>query len=257
MSKDLILAIEEGSDFEDVNPKINCKLCILVFGCVVVEKYKDDIDGIINTWGIKCDELEVPYFIFVGKNIAEYENNKHFVALEDKGVIDDYNSAAYKQYLGMQWILSRYDPEFLYIIGSDTYVNVEEMLKVVNSYNPENLFFIGNGMYMCHIIEYNIHMHPGGAGFILSRKALEVLKPYLYKFQERWVKIIDIYYLYDKRYIPACDVSMALMCYLKSISIAIEPRMFEYKDRGADFNNFISIHHMHKEDMINLFQKYK
>jgi hypothetical protein len=259
MSKNLLLVTEEGLEFENILPKIKCKLCILIFGCVVIDKYKEDIDGIVNTWGTKCDDFQVPYFIFVGKNVKEYENNEHVVTLDNKGVEDDYKSASYKQYLGIEWILSRYDPEFLYIAGSDVYVNVEEMLKVINNYNSSSAFFIGNGLYVCQILEYNIHIHPGGAGIILSRKTMEILKPYLYKFQERWNKVIKQYYSYDenacKLYTSACDVSLALMCYLKGVSLSIEPRMFHHKDMGADFNNFISIHQMRKPDMLKIFKK--
>jgi hypothetical protein len=252
-SKELLLTTEQGTEFEDEIEKVKCKLCILVFGCVVIDKYKEEVDGIISSWGINCDELEVPYFIFVGKNHEEFESNKHIISLESKGVIDDYTSASFKQYLGIQWILSKYEPEFLYITGSDIYVNVEEMLKVINNYDPNVSLFIGNGLYMCRIFEYDFQIHCGGAGFILSRNTINTIKPHLYKFQERWLSIVTQFPHYNM-YIPACDVSMSLLCYLKEIYLTFEPRMFEYKD-PAHFNNFVCIHQIKKEDMLNIFKK--
>lgn len=253
MSKEVILITEEEREFEDELHKVKCKLCILVFGCAIVDKYKEEIDGIINTWGTNCDELEVPYFIFVGKNIDEYKDNKHIVSLESKGVIDDYISASFKQYLGIQWILSKYDPEFLYIAGSDIYVNVKEMINVVNKYDSNVSLFIGNGIYMCRIFEYNFQIHCGGAGFILSNKTIETIKPHLYKFQERWLRLVTPIPCYSM-YIPACDVSMSLLCYLKGIGLTFERRMFEYKDPN-NFNNYVSLHQMKKEDMLNIYNK--
>jgi hypothetical protein len=43
MSKEVILITEEGREFEDELHKVKCKLCILVFGCAIVDKYKEEI----------------------------------------------------------------------------------------------------------------------------------------------------------------------------------------------------------------------
>ena len=252
MTKDLFLTIKEGKEFVDILPKIKCKLCILVFGCVTIDKYRSQIDGILSTWAIKCDSLDIPYFIFVGQNLEEYETNQHFISLKYKGVEDDYNSAAYKQYLGIQWIMSRYDTEFLYIIGSDTYVNVDNLYKTVNKYNCEENLFIGNGKYMALILEHKFQIHTGGSGFILTKKSLEILKPYFYKFQERWTDIINACYPPNScGWIPACDVSISLLCYLLKIRLVLEFTLYDIKSE-AKRDDFISIHGVEKEEMIEL-----
>lgn len=245
--KDIFLSEYEELD-SNIN-KIKCKLCILVFGCVTVEKYKNETDGILQTWGKMCDLNNVPYHIFVGKNIDEYKDNKHIVSLEDKGVKDDYLSASYKHYIGMQWLLSRYDPDFMCIVGNDTWVSSDNMLKFLNNFLPENPVFIGNGIWTSNIYGHTFVMHPGGAGYVLSKKALEMIKPYLYKFQDNWVNIMRNH----KQYLPACDVSLSLICYILQIPIIKESRMYENIRDATDFDNILTAHNMPKKECLDYY----
>lgn len=251
MLKDYLLQIEEGQEFQEELLKIKCNVCILIFGCVIIEKYKDEIDGILNTWGKTCDSLNIPYFIFIGKNIEEFKNNEHFIELDYKDVKDDYLSASYKQYLGIQWIMSKYDPNFLYIIGSDTYVNIEEFLLTLSKYVPNEASIIGNAHYKIRVTEFVFFLHTGGAGIILSRESLNILKPYFYKFQERWTNIITYTYGKDNNYIAACDVSLVLLCEFKNIISHKELKMHENREH-IDPNNFICSHFMKKKHMLEM-----
>lgn len=253
--KNIFLQEYEELDSNINTDKIKCKLCILVFGCVTVEKYKNDTDGILQTWGQLCDLNNVPYHIFVGKNIDEYKDNKHIVSLDDKGVKDDYLSASYKHYIGMQWLLSKYDPDFMCIVGNDTWVSCENMLKFLNNFLPENPICIGNGKWTSNVYGHNFLMHPGGAGYILSKKALEMIKPYLYKFQDNWVNLMR----HHTHYLPACDVSLSLICYILRIPLIKEPRMYEdlYIRETTDFDNILTSHCMHKQECLDYYEYLK
>jgi len=243
-------------EYEDEKEKINCKLCILVFACAIVEKYKTQIDGILQTWGLLCDKENIPFFIFVGKNIDEYKDNTHIVSLEDKGVKDDYLSASYKQYIGMQWILSRYDPEFLCIVGSDTWVSGINMLNMLKSFDCNQAVYIGRGLYVCNILRKTIHMHSGGAGMVISREGLKRLRPYLYGVQKKWIELISKYYYPLHIYIPACDVSLSLLCNLLEMKLHIEFKMYEhnFKTQTDDYDNVITSHLMGLEECLEYYE---
>lgn len=234
-------------------------LCILVFGCAILPKYKDEIDGILQTWGKLCDKYNVPYYIFVGQNIEEYKENIHIVSLSDKNVKDDYLSASYKQYIGMQWILSRYDPDFMCIVGSDTWISPNNMLKLISKFNPDIPYYIGRALYICMIVDITVRIHTGGAGIILSRKALDMLTPYLFNIQSKWTEIADKYYGVGNKYTPSCDVSMALLCHLLKFQVEMDFNMYHNKfDTEVElysekYNNIITSHFMGKEDCIKYY----
>jgi len=47
--------------------RVKCRLCILIFGCLSVRAYKDQVDNIFKTWATVCDQLKVPLKVFVAR----------------------------------------------------------------------------------------------------------------------------------------------------------------------------------------------
>ena len=142
----------------------------------------------------------------------DYASNPNVISLEHMDVREDHESAAFKQYLGIQWIMANYDPDFLYVAGSDVHVNVPNMLRLVDQFNPTFPFYIGNAGLIDNCLNSNVLLHDGGPGFILTSETLKRMKPHLNGFQERWIKLINIWYPHHPAYRSACDVSMAILC---------------------------------------------
>ena len=252
---DILLTSSNTKYFENILNKKKCKLCILIFGCAVVPEYKEQIDNILETWGKDCDKNDVPFFVFIGKNIDEYKKNEHIISLENQNVKDDYNSAAFKQYIGMQWILSRYDTEFLFIAGSDTYPNSTGLLNLLENFNCDNSEYIGDGVFTCQVFNHKIQMHSGAAGFILSRAALNIIEPYLYQFNDRWQHLITSWYGPDSLYMPACDVSIALFAFIKGVTFVRRDGFHDLQWHACpNINNIVSCHHMKKKECLDYYE---
>jgi len=211
-----------GTEFVQQSHRTACRVCVLIFGCAVIPRYQQQIDVLLDSWGVMADRLGIPFYIFVGQSIPAYQNNPHVVALASRGVKDDHQSAAFKQYVGLQWILAHHEPDFVFIAGSDIYLDCHNLLQVVSQFDPVAPFYIGDDSFFNDIFNLNFRFHDGGPGVILSKGALNVMSPYLYQFQERWNQLIDEWYPAWPHYKDACDLSVGLLSlYLKIISVRV------------------------------------
>lgn len=193
--------------------RIKARLVILIYGCVTIEKYANIVRGICETWGLDCDKHNIPYFIFVGKITEEFQDNKHVISLEHKGVIDDYLSATDKHYLGLEWVIENYDADFIYI-GGDVYINTSNLLSLVNQFDPRQPFYIGDGRYRVDILGNNSNIHDGGPGYIITSNLSNKLYPYLSTIKQKWISILNKSHSKEmiEWFSPACDVSMTFLC---------------------------------------------
>jgi hypothetical protein len=201
--------------FNSTSTRPKVRLVILIYGCVIVEKYANIVRGIGETWGLDCDKHNIPYFIFVGKTTEEFKDNKHIISLEHKDVIDDYQSATDKHYLGLEWIIENYDTDFIYI-GGDVYINTTNMLSLINQFNPKHPFFIGDSRYNVNILGNDSFIHDGGPGYIITSELANRIYPYLSTIKQQWIHILNksnTKYIIDW-FSPACDVSMTFLCQL-------------------------------------------
>lgn len=181
------------------------RLIICVFGCITIEKYRNQIKKIKDTYektGNENEHIKILYFL--GEKKYEDYHDTNFIYLD--GVSDDYMSASYKQNLGLKYIYENYKPEFVLCCGSDTFINIPKLLTYLDEFNPcDNLYIGGHG---CHrsigIKTYYFH---SGAGFILSNECLKHMYPFLNNLTDDWKNICknnNVEYL-----TPACDVAIS------------------------------------------------
>src|SRR5579864_507725 len=98
-------------------------LVICVFGCVTIEKYKQELLKIVETWGKHAKERNVKVLYFLGEEQMDMTGKDHgsnlgvsdaigenFIYM--KGVTNDKLSASYKQNLGLKYIYEKYNPAF-------------------------------------------------------------------------------------------------------------------------------------------------
>lgn len=203
---------------------MSIKIAICVFGCITNHKYCMQILKIQNTWGKRCEEKwHVPVYYFLGEErmpgISENPDGiihptTRFVYLD--GVKNDYQSASYKQNLGIKYIMDHHpDLDFIYVCGTDTYVNIDRMLSFLEFFDPEEKLYIGghrNGTRLPQEIlpkgeDNDMPFFFGGAGFVLSKSMLKELYPYLNKMTEDWISMSNKYDRDDLR--NSCDVTIA------------------------------------------------
>ncbi len=223
--------INKISNYNNNNTENLYDLIICVFGCVTIDKYKKQVEKINETWGYESlqypGKVKLLYFLGEEKTNLRGEN---YIYLPD--VKNDYFSASYKQSLGLKYIKEKYNCKFVYICGTDTYVNIPKMLMFIQDYDyNDNLYIGGHGSYHNNFIQNNFYFHDGGAGFIITKDCLNKLYPYLNDMNSIWEKMC----IEKKRtdYVPACDV--AISYYLQKI---INSRLIKVSSYIFCGNNF-------------------
>jgi hypothetical protein len=183
----------------ELKPKY--KLIVNIFACATVEKYKQEIVKINETWGKKAEENGIKILFFLGEEKTDLIDDK-YIYLKD--VKNDYNSAAYKQNFGLKYIYENYNVDFVFTCGTDTYINVDNLLLYINQFNRNKKLYIGGHGDYRMIGNDNTYFHSGGSGFILSNSVLSELYSQLYNIQNEWSTVCSKNYV--EYLITACDV---------------------------------------------------
>lgn len=210
----------------DSKPKY--KLIVNVFACATIKKYKDQIMKINETWGKRAEEKGVKVLFFLGEEETDLIGEKYIYL---KGVANDPFSASHKQNLGLKYIYENYEPEFVFICGSDTYINIDKLLVYLDTLDSSKGLYIGGHGWDRQIGYQTIYFH-SGAGFIITNKILQYLYPLLENLQSEWEKICAIYrvdYL-----IIACDVCVAY--HVKHFEVIKNTSFFACNHKGYIIN---------------------
>jgi hypothetical protein len=184
------------------------KLAIAVFGCTSVPRYYKEAEASLNTWANIAKKHNVPVLFYVGsasKPVTQFQDN--FVVMSNTA--DDYHSATPKAWFSMVDIYQKHSPEFIFSCGSDTYVEVDKLLKLLEQYNADEPLYIGGHGDVRQVLNHNVYFHSGGSGFLLSRAIMPQIVQHYEKWQQLWGAICatpgaGIEYLH-----PACDVAVA------------------------------------------------
>jgi FkbM family methyltransferase len=178
------------------------KMIVNIFACATVEKYKQEILKINKTWGKKAEENGIKILFFLGEEKTDLIDENKYIYLKD--VKNDYNSAAYKQNLGLKYIYENYNVDFVFTCGTDTYINIDNLLSYISQFDKNKKLYIGGDGGYRMIGNDNIYYHSGGSGFILTNSVLSELYSQLYNLQNEWTTICSINNV--QYLIPACDV---------------------------------------------------
>jgi hypothetical protein len=235
--------------------KPHYKLIICVFACATVPKYKNQILKIEETWGKCAADNGVKVLYFLGEEETDLQDKSKYIYLP--GVDNDYNSASLKQNLGLKYIYENFYPDYVFVCGTDTYVNIKKMLLLLNNYNCETPLYIGGGHIYTHTVS-NIHyfFHNGGGGFIISKESLYLIYMKLWNMNIEWKNILNEN---EKFLISACDLELSyfLQKNIYNLEIITLPENFvncnyngkfyaEYShlDRDIKIEHIITCHHM-------------
>lgn len=180
------------------------RLVIHVFACATIEKYKHEILKINETWGKLAEQQGVKVLFFLGEEQTDLVDPEKYVYL--KGIRNDYESASYKQNLGLKYVYDHYNADFVLCCGSDTYVNIKNLLLTLNKYNKNENLYIGGHGDIRKIGKKHIYFH-SGAGFILSHAALKMVHPLLHNMFDEWANVCKLNDVTNL--LPACDVCIA------------------------------------------------
>jgi hypothetical protein len=226
-------------------------LIIILFGCPTVQKYKDQIMSVEQTWGKLARSLNIPYFFFFGEEKTDL-TDKHYIYLPN--VKNDYHSATYKQYQGLKWVCDRYNPDFVFICGTDTYPNLPKLYTLLKQFNPNQSMYIGGHGDTRKISNYECYFHSGGCGLILSNKLLFDLYDDYDRIPDNWDRFCE---KYNSNLIDACDVSLAFYIHCLNSKIVQVDGFYHCNHKGDPccrkkftYDKIISCHSMTKNDFI-------
>ena len=107
------------------------KIIFCIYGCDTIQKYKDEIIKIQETWASNISHKVLFFLGEDGPLIGE-----DYIHLENVG--NDYLSAADKQNLGIKHIYENYDFKYMFICGTDTYVLVDNLTKYIELEEKNN-----------------------------------------------------------------------------------------------------------------------
>ena len=101
------------------------KIIIAVFGCDTIDKYKQQILKIEETWGATAKKNNILVLFFLGeeKILSGYQ----YIHLP--GIKNDYLSASYKQNLGVKYIHDNFEYKYILFCGSDTFLCIHNLLN--------------------------------------------------------------------------------------------------------------------------------
>lgn len=234
------------------------KIAICIMACSTIEKYVNEIQTIRDTWAKDCDNNNISYYFFCGENgNSLIKDNNNVVYL--KGVNNDYESASYKQWLGIDYILNNHPQYFDYIIitGTDTYLHIKNIMNLLENISPNDKYLIGGHGDYRKINNKIIYFNSGGSGLILTKSALNTIYPLLKDAHQMWKKVMDNTERKDLIY--ACDVALAYMCYHNNITCIKNDNFFHCNHNGipchqgkVNIKTMMSCHLMKRDDMLKV-----
>jgi hypothetical protein len=218
------------------NKKESYKLVICVFGCATIPEYKNEILKIDETWGNRAQQKGVKVLYFLGEELTDLIDDSKYVYLKNVG--NDYQSAIDKQNLGLKYIHDNYESEFIFCCGTDTYINIDNMLSYIDAFDCNKPLFVGGHGDYRTLNNKPYYFHCGGAGFIVTSACLNKIYPFLSNIKEEWNTVCSESNHGDL--IPACDV--ALSYYLQNI-IGDNLQIIENKQQFFGCNYKGIVHH--------------
>lgn len=182
-------------------------LIFCVFACDKFEKYCQEIRLINETWGKQCID-RVKLLFFLGEEKTDEFVGDCYINLKD--VKDDYFSASHKQFLGLKYIYDNYKFKYVHCCGTDTFINVPKLLKLLNEFNFNEPLYIGGHGCVRKIYGKDYYFHSGGPGFSISKSCIHILYPILDKIVHLWNQICI-----DENNGLSCACDVAISYYLQ------------------------------------------
>jgi hypothetical protein len=213
--------------------KQNYKLIINIFGCPTIEKYKQEILKINETWGKKAEEMGIKILFFFGEEKTDLVDDNKYIYLQ--GISNNYESAAYKQNLGLKYIYENYNADFIFTCGTDTYINIPRLLVYIETMDKNAKLYIGGHGDYRMIGKQNIYFHSGGAGFVITNHTLGQLYSRLSNIQEEWIVVCNENNVVSL--IPACDVMIGYYASLMNIETIMCSNFYGCNYKGLCYNN--------------------
>src|SRR5665648_420687 len=262
---DMYIHVQIKKETEYYLLKQMTRLAIAVYACMTVARYKAEGEACLNSWVKQAEVLDVPVLLYVGSaSIPTLGQEDHFVVMPNTA--DDYQSATDKSWFGLMDIHRRYNPDFVFLCGSDTFPIVKKLVKMLDQYDPLQSLYIGGHGWTRIVRPANtqsFYFHSGGAGFLLTLPLVNQMVPWYPKIIPEWINICKQHaHMHD---LPgACDVALAWLVQTKMSNVHVVCREWSSEFSACDifgqyccypnkdFNKLITCHLMTPQLMSDM-----
>jgi len=224
-------------------------LIILVYACYTIDKYREQIKCINDTWGKKCEEYaNIKLLYFLGERKMDgFNDTERIQYINLEGVTDDSLSASYKQFLGMEYIYRHYKPKFVICLGTDAYLNIPKLLSYIDNFDYNECLYIGGHGSKIQFGFKDYYYHSGGPGFIITYNCLEKIYNKLPDLMEDWINVCNERY---KHYLTR-EPDVAISYYLQQPDI--NARIIKTNNLSFLHCNYYGVPcHLYKVDVSNI-----
>lgn len=237
-------------------------LGIVVFGCLTKPKYRQQLEDIWHTWGKEAIRLGCLIRFYVGDIPDDISPDMRTICMNvQEG--DDYISATFKQWRGMEFMVDGEERcSWYYICGSDTFLHVGNALAKLKGFDCERPYYIGGGTGLETVAEMEYTYFSGGAGFFLTYLACQKLMEEFQEFIYWWLEVATPLVDYEengkklkKSILAASDLQLGVLAkkvglewYQLDTSLMIG--VGHWEDPTIDKNKLISIHPLTHNDFI-------
>lgn len=212
----------------DIIKLFHPRLAICVMATAINDKYVNQIKACLNTWYLDAKTYNVTTKFFGG-----FMFYLHPDYIQLPGVGEDYKSAFAKQFYGLRWLYLNAPADYYLVIGTDNYVNIENVLALLIKYrnNKHNLYIGNHGFVAQAVAGTNFYFHSGGAGFILSHNCLSLIANNIDNIIAEW-PLICAMSPPGMDMLPSCDVAIAY--HLRKINVIPiqEPNFYACNYKG-------------------------
>ncbi len=240
----------------------------VVFGCLTIPKYRQQIEDACATWVQDALAADCIVRFYTGEIPADLDPKiANLCSNVDFG--DSYFSATYKQWCGMDDILKCQAPtEFTFICGTDTFINVKNLLENLKIQKKGVPIVLGSGK-LHGMVDGTLYSYfSGGAGIILNRLAMEIVVPKIHDFFQWWLEVAGNYTEYkdasgstvSQMLLFACDCALCIVCEQNGIQkIELSETILygggTHTSPCIDFANMISCHNMLHDDFYDCYTR--
>jgi hypothetical protein len=199
-------------------------LGIIIFGCLTIPKYKQQVIDCYATW-VK-DALNAGCLVrfYVGDIPDDISPELKALCINlEQG--DDYLSATFKQWRGFEHMVESFEAcDWYTTCGTDTFYNISNILQELQTFDSSKPYYIGGGMGKEPVDGKYYTYYSGGAGIFLSKPALVSILEEIPDFMPWWFQVACRILMPNetgeenpKSILGASDLQIGILCHKLSI----------------------------------------
>lgn len=241
----------------------------VVFGCLTVPKYKQQIEDAYATWVQDALAANCLVRFYTGEIPTDLDPEIARLCVNVK-FGDDYYSASFKQWRGFEHMVYELEPcSWYFTSGTDTFVHVKNCLSMLKEYMEDTRLLCLGGGRGCETVSGNKTTYfSGGAGIFINKSALEVICEAIPEFMNWWLQTEMVNhkfyneegYYCEKTLFGASDLQLGILCQRNNIfEISLGSELLDgassYKDVIPKLNSILTCHNMLHEDFYDCHRR--